>query len=627
VRLFETISELRHYLDVGLDVGSGQAVGKAAGKAVGKAVGKAGGKAVVKTVGFVPTMGALHDGHLSLMARARQECDIVVVSIFVNPLQFAPGEDFEAYPRPAAEDEALCQAAQVDVLFAPSPQALYGVPRPDLARFTQVLPPPQMTNLLCGRSRPTHFQGVATVVTKLLNVVRPTYAYFGQKDAQQVAILKRLVQDLNLPGQIVVCPIVRSPDGLALSSRNRYLSEVERQQATILYKSLRAAQGRFAEGEKSSDRLLQAAQSVLAGEPAVTLDYLALVHPDTLEPLQVVDTLGMMAIAAHVGKARLIDNVILDNSAPAPSPETLSVPTDAPANAMTDAPAEIMVQTPLSRRPIIAIDGPAGAGKSTVARQIAHQLGLLYLDTGAMYRALTWFVLQQGIAPDDSAAIAQLLPHCHIQLTARIENNQPQPPKVSVNGQDVTQAIRSAEVTAQVSTIAAQAAVRANLVQQQQQYGTQGGVVADGRDIGTQVFPDAELKIYLTASVEERAQRRYQDLKLTEQPLPDLADLAEAIAIRDQKDSTRQVSPLRKADDAIEIVTDHYSAEQVIEQIIQRYRQVEGPVEGPVEAQLAHTQAGSSANGSADGLADGLTGSLKEPLEDSLVAKQPVETL
>ncbi len=503
-------------------------------------------------------MGALHAGHLSLIERARQDCDVVVVSIFVNPLQFGPQEDLAQYPRPTAEDTALCQSAGVDVIFMPSSEALYGVAYPNLSTVTQVIPPASMTSRLCGRSRPTHFQGVATVVTKLLNIVRPTYAYFGQKDAQQVAILKRLCRDLNLPGEIITCPIVREASGLAsglaLSSRNRYLSASERQQATVLYKSLQAALAAFQTGERSGNGLLQAAQKVLLAEPSVKLDYLELVHPDTLEPLQAVNTVGMMAIAAHVGKARLIDNVILSDPSETSQTETSQTETSSG-----------------SRSPIIAIDGPAGAGKSTVARQVAHQLGLLYLDTGAMYRALTWFVLDQNIDPTDAAAVAKLLPHCQIQLIANIENNQPQPPKVIVNDQDVTQAIRTAAVTSQVSTIAAQAAVRRKLVEQQQQYGLQGGIVADGRDIGTQVFPTAEVKVYLTASVQERAQRRYRDLEAAEQPLPELADLTAAIAERDYKDSTRAVSPLSKAADALEIVTDSLSAEQVIEKIVNLY--------------------------------------------------------
>ena len=533
-----------------------------------------------KTVGFVPTMGALHAGHLSLIEKARQTADIIVVSIFVNPLQFGPTEDFEQYPRPQRSDQEICQLAGVDALFMPSVAELYGSlqadplqpsrPKLDLSTLTQVVPPPSLTSSLCGRSRPTHFQGVATVVTKLLNVVRPTYAFFGQKDAQQVAIIKRLVKDLNLPGQIVVCPIVREPDGLALSSRNQYLSATARQKATLLYQALQAAKGAFAKGERSASSLIQAANEVLSAEPTVTLDYLALVHPDTLEPLQAIEQSGMMAIAAYFensdsthsnSKTRLIDNILLE-----PEDETAPEHNDKKA---------------LRRKPIIAIDGPAGAGKSTVARQVAFNLGLIYLDTGAMYRALTWFVMQQGIDPADADSVAQQLANCNIQLAANLSGDRPLPPIVKVNGQDVTAAIRTPEVTAQVSTIAAQSAVRENLVEQQQAYGTLGGVVADGRDIGTHVFPEAELKIYLTASVKERAARRYRDLEAAQQgvdngpsSLPTLEELAQLIAERDRQDSTRAVSPLRKAPDAIEIVTDDLSAQQVIEKISTLYQEL-----------------------------------------------------
>jgi pantoate ligase / CMP/dCMP kinase len=521
VRLLSTVIELKHYLDQHRH----------------------------QRVGLVPTMGALHAGHLSLIAMARQSSEVVIVSIFVNPLQFGPSEDLERYPRPQKADQALCESAGVDIIFMPSARELYGADRPDISTVTQVIPPQALADRLCGRSRPGHFQGVATVVTKLLNIVRPTYAYFGQKDAQQVAILKRLWQDLNFSGEMVVCPIIREPDGLALSSRNRYLGNSARQQATVLYRSLQAAQAAFDGGERASPALLQAAQAVLSGAEAVTLDYLALVHPDTLEPLKVVETVGMMAIAAYIDnaestqekadKTRLIDNLIFQD-----------------------------------RPPMIAIDGPAGAGKSTVARQIAHRLGLLYLDTGAMYRALTWYVLEQKVDPTDERAVAQLIDDCHIELIAEVVGDQPQPPAVKVNGQEVTQAIRTATVTRWVSTIAAQAAVRSHLVEQQRRYGIRGGLVADGRDIGTQVFPDAELKIYLTASVEARAHRRYQDLQAAEQPLPTLDELAQSIVERDRQDSTREISPLRKAPDAIEIVSDSLVAEQVIDQISTLYRQL-----------------------------------------------------
>ncbi|NEP19126.1 MAG: bifunctional pantoate--beta-alanine ligase/(d)CMP kinase [Leptolyngbya sp. SIO4C1] len=490
------------------------------------------------SVGFVPTMGALHTGHLSLIERARAENQWVIVSIFVNPLQFGPSEDLDRYPRPLEKDRALCEAAGADAIFVPTSSVLYGQLQPAPATLMQVVPPAAMLEVLCGPFRPGHFQGVATVVTKLLNLVQPDHAYFGQKDAQQLAILRRLADDLNLSVKIIGCPIVRELDGLALSSRNQYLDGQARQQAAILYRGLSAAKAKFAAGARSQRELVQAVQTVVKAEPAVQLEYVELVHPLTLTPLDAIETIGMLAVAAQLGNTRLIDNVTLR-----------------------------------SRRPIIAIDGPAGAGKSTVARRLARQLGLLYLDTGAMYRALTWFVLSQGADPQEQVAVAELLSRCDIRLTTQAagEAGRSLPQQVWVNGQEVTEAIREPEVTAQVSAVAAQAAVREALVQQQKQYGAEGGVIADGRDIGTHVFPHAELKVFLTASVQERAQRRQRDLAERGQPVPDLAELEQLISERDRKDSTRAISPLQKASDAIEIDTDMLSIEAVIDKIVALY--------------------------------------------------------
>ncbi|MEM7795943.1 MAG: bifunctional pantoate--beta-alanine ligase/(d)CMP kinase [Cyanobacteria bacterium P01_C01_bin.118] len=491
------------------------------------------------SIGLVPTMGALHEGHLSLIRQARRDNETVVVSIFVNPLQFGPDEDLAAYPRTLNQDASLCETAEVDCIFAPTALELYGpnFKHPDL--LVKVLPPPALAHTLCGQFRPGHFDGVTTVVTKLISLVRPQRSYFGQKDAQQLAIIRQLVRDLNLPGAVISCPIVREADGLALSSRNKYLDAQERQQAVILYRGLRRAKRQFKEaGMRSQHSLARVVFKSVETESAVTLQYVELVNPYTLEPLEKVETVGMLAVAAFVGTTRLIDNVVLR-----------------------------------SRQPIIAIDGPAGAGKSTVARQLAHRLGLLYLDTGAMYRALTWYVLSQGCDPTDEVAVAELLPKCVIKLVATQSDEGPQPPKVWVNGTDITQAIRTPEVTAQVSAVAAQRMVRQALVKQQMQYGLAGGVVADGRDIGTHVFPEAELKIFLTASVDERARRRQRDLANQSQAVPELADLAKAISERDYKDSTREISPLRQADDAIEVVTDSLTIDGVLDKLLALYQE------------------------------------------------------
>ncbi|MEM9978095.1 MAG: bifunctional pantoate--beta-alanine ligase/(d)CMP kinase, partial [Cyanobacteria bacterium P01_D01_bin.2] len=477
-------------------------------------------------------------GHLSLFRRARRVNDLVVVSMFGTPRQFGPREDLDSYPHTLDLDIELCKAAGADCIFAPAAIDLYGPHLGDRNRLVTVLPPPALASPLCGKFRSGHFDGVATVVTKLISLIRPQRAYFGQKDAQQLAIVRQLVQDLNLPGTVIGCPTVREADGLALSSRNKYLAPQERQQAAILYRGLRRAKQMFKAGVRSQHSLTRAVLEYLETAPAVSPQYVELVNPYTLDPLETIETVGMLAVAAFVGTTRLIDNVVLR-----------------------------------ARQPIIAIDGPAGAGKSTVARQLAHQLGLLYLDTGAMYRAFTWYVLSQGCDPEDEVAVADLIPKCVIKLVATQSSIGPQPPEVWVNDTLVTQAIRTAEVTAQVSTIAAQGAVRQALVNQQMQYGLAGGVVADGRDIGTHVFPDAELKIFLTASVDERARRRQQDLANQRQPVPDLTELAKAISERDHKDSTREISPLRQADDAIEVVTDTLAVEDVLNKLLRLYEE------------------------------------------------------
>jgi pantoate ligase/cytidylate kinase len=491
-------------------------------------------------------MGALHSGHLSLMERACQENDTVVVSIFVNPLQFGPQEDLARYPRDLAQDQQQCEDAGIDVLFAPTPEELYGISLDTaelVSQLTQVIPPISMTTRLCGRSRsvsggesrPGHFQGVATVVTKLLSLVQPTRVYLGQKDAQQLAIIRRLAQDLNLPGEIVACPIVRESSGLALSSRNIYLTPEQREQATILYRSLQTVHQSFQAGERQTAILIQLIQDQIASTPTVKLDYAEIVDPETLAPLTEIHNRGLVAIAAYVGSTRLIDNLVLS-----------------------------------TRKPIIAIDGPAGAGKSTITRHVAQALSLLYLDTGAMYRAVTWLVLEQGISLDDEPTIAELIAQAQIEFKF-FENPEPSATQVWINGQDVTQAIRQPHVTAKVSAIAAQGAVRTYLVQQQRAYGRRGGLVAEGRDIGTAVFPDAELKIFLTASIQERARRRQGDLQALGQPSVDLAKLELEIAERDRKDSSREISPLVKAADAIEIQTDGLTIEAVTQKIIELY--------------------------------------------------------
>lgn len=259
-----------------------------------------------EVVGLVPTMGAFHEGHLSLIRRARAESGLVVVSLFVNPTQFAPNEDLAAYPRDEARDAALAEDAGADILFAPAADEVY----PD--GFATTVHVSGITEVLCGASRgPGHFDGVATVVTKLLHIVAPDAAYFGQKDAQQVLVVRRLVRDLDLTVRVVACPIVREPDGLAMSSRNVYLDPESRIRATALNRALTEAQAVVARGETGADAVLGAARRVLSSA-GIEPEYLELRSPEDLREVDRVEPTALLAVAARVGRARLIDNRILE---------------------------------------------------------------------------------------------------------------------------------------------------------------------------------------------------------------------------------------------------------------------------------------------------------------------------
>lgn len=261
---------------------------------------------VTLQLALVPTMGALHEGHLSLVRAARAQCDRVMVSIFVNPLQFGPGEDLDKYPRTLAKDLALLEGECVDAVFAPKANEMY--PQP----METVVDLPELGARLDGASRPGHFRGVATVVMKLFNIVQPDVAFFGQKDAAQVAVLRTMVHDLNVPVRMVVGQTVRDADGLALSSRNRYLSEEERQSALVLSRALHAARQTAEQGVTDVRSLRDVLMQELRREPAVLIDYVALVDPATLLPITDVRGGVLLAVAAWVGTTRLIDNLLLD---------------------------------------------------------------------------------------------------------------------------------------------------------------------------------------------------------------------------------------------------------------------------------------------------------------------------
>ena len=281
--IIETVKELREYL--------------------------AGQRAAGKTVGFVPTMGFLHEGHLSLIREAKAENDVVVVSDFVNPTQFGPNEDFESYPRNIEQDTELALSAGADVIFYPSVSEMYP---PGSSTYVEV--EGNITRVLCGASRPTHFRGVTTVVNKLFNIVEPNKAYFGQKDAQQVAVLTKMVKDLHMDIELIICPIVREPDGLAMSSRNTYLSAEERKQAVILNQALKKAKNAFANGEKDVVKLTEIITDKINEMPLAVIDYVSILDFPSLKPIITIEKDALAAVAVKFGKTRLIDNEILGYS-------------------------------------------------------------------------------------------------------------------------------------------------------------------------------------------------------------------------------------------------------------------------------------------------------------------------
>ena len=248
-------------------------------------------------------MGALHPGHEALIGAARRECGIVVVSIFVNPLQFGPNEDYARYPRTLEKDVEICRRQGTDVVFNPSPDEMYPLPPLTFAQVTRV------SEHLCGKFRPGHFRGVATVVLKLFNIVRPDRAYFGEKDMQQLAVIRRMVADLNIPVEIAAVPTVREPDGLAISSRNQHLNSAERKAAPVLYRALEEAVKRIRSGERDASKVREAAIAILESEPLVRVEYLEIVDPTEIQPLSTISDSVRIAAAVWIGGTRLIDNV------------------------------------------------------------------------------------------------------------------------------------------------------------------------------------------------------------------------------------------------------------------------------------------------------------------------------
>ena len=475
---------------------------------------------------FVPTMGALHHGHGELIREATKFAERVLVSMYVNPLQFAADEDFKEYPRDVKRDSELAFQYGAHAIWRPSINEIF----PNgIEKSFKITVPEFLKSNLCGSRRPGHFDGVAMILTHLLRILKPNILMLGEKDWQQFIIIKHLINDLGLPVELKGMATVREANGLALSSRNSYLNGLEREIATVLPKTLKKAAQDHSEGRLINLTKLQSTISA----SGLQLEYLEVVNPYTMQKVGIGKNLCLLAAAVRCGKTRLIDHTFL-----------------------------------MQRKPIVAIDGPAGAGKSTVTKGFAKQLGLTYLDTGAMYRAVTWLIQKENIDPKNHLAIQKVLNH--LELNLKNTNNGTQ--QVLVNNSDVTEAIRSPEVTALVSVVASEKPIREFLTSQQKKMGELGGLVAEGRDIGTTVFPNAELKVFLTASANERAKRRLNDLTTQGFPNPGLKKLEEEITARDKMDSTRKISPLLKADDAIEVITDGMNIDEVIKTLVELFR-------------------------------------------------------
>lgn len=259
-----------------------------------------------KKIGLVPTMGAFHLGHIALIERAVKDCDFVVVTIFVNPTQFGPGEDFQEYPRSFDADLEVCRKTGVDLVFAPGTEQMYR------AENLTSINVEKLTEPLCGRFRPRHFRGVTTICAKLFNIVQPDIAFFGQKDAQQAIVIKRMVTDLNMPLKIVLCPTVRDPDGLALSSRNKYLTQQQRKDATLIYKSLQKCEKMVEAGVTNTEEIIARMRAILNQAPSINIEYVSIVDAETLQNLDHITGKILAAVAVKIGSARLIDNILVD---------------------------------------------------------------------------------------------------------------------------------------------------------------------------------------------------------------------------------------------------------------------------------------------------------------------------
>ena len=479
-----------------------------------------------KDINFVPTMGNLHKGHQELIKSANTtSCGLTLVSIFVNPLQFEDKEDFQNYPKTTLKDHAIAFHSGADVLFLPKEEDLF--PK-DYNELKFIRASKELNSTLCGSNRIGHFDGVCKVVYRLLELINPRFLFLGEKDWQQLLIIKNMIKEMKLNVQIKAIPTQRDNDGIPFSSRNNLLQKKDKEKLIFFSKKLHEAKAKFLQ-EKVIDMDYLIKEFT---KKNISIEYLKLVDAFSLQEKTHLKGISMLAGAIRCGHTRLIDHIFL-----------------------------------MRTKPIIAIDGPAGSGKSTVTKLLARKLKLLYLDTGAMYRALSWFLINQNVDLSKNDDLKKNLSKISIIFKSDKNSNQ----DVFINDICVTTEIRSQKISSIVSKIAAINEVREFLVNEQKKIGNKGGIVAEGRDIGSTVFPKAELKIYLTASINERAKRRQLELERSSNEKISFSDIKEQIKSRDKNDMNRSLSPLIKAKDAILIESDGLSVSQIVEKIIKIY--------------------------------------------------------
>ncbi len=477
---------------------------------------------------FVPTMGNLHQGHQRLIEEAsRYKNKSTLVSIFINPLQFNNKKDFNSYPKTIKKDIEIAFSSGADAIFIPKNNEIF--PENEV-NIKLIEASKHLTSNLCGATREGHFNGVCTVVHRLLNIIKPSIIFLGEKDWQQLLVLKEMIKKLNMNIKVKSIATKRDIDNVPFSSRNNLLSEKERKQMQLFSSELLRIQNNFSLSNRID--LKKIIKKLKLNE--IEIEYIEYLNAFDLQKSNDQEGIKILAGAVLCGNTRLIDHVFL-----------------------------------MKKNPIIAIDGPAGSGKSTITKLVAKKLNFIYLDTGAMYRALSWFFLKEKINYINNSELDKYLETISIFFKSNPFDNSKQ--EVFINNYCVTEEIRTQEITSIVSSIASIKEVRKFLVNEQRKIGESGGLIAEGRDIGSKVFPNAEIKLFLNASIDERARRRKIDLENSGYKNISFNEVKDQIIKRDLSDKSREISPLIKAKDAIEISTDGRSIKEITSIILDIY--------------------------------------------------------